>query len=33
LTITLPLQAGDNTITFTDPGSNTCSPDIDRILV
>jgi hypothetical protein len=33
LKITLPLQAGDNTITFTGPDSNTYSPDIDRIMV
>ena len=33
LTITVPLRAGSNTITFTGLDSNTYSPDIDRILV
>jgi alpha-galactosidase len=33
LTITVPLQAGANTITFTGPDSTTYSPDIDRIML
>ncbi|MEY9886414.1 hypothetical protein ABIA35_002044 [Catenulispora sp. MAP12-49] len=33
LTISVPLRAGSNTITFTGPDSNTYSPDIDRIML
>ena len=33
LTISVPLRAGSNTVTFTGPDANTYSPDIDRIML